>query len=170
MSGELSGAPFPTAAGRRQVTRLDRGLGGFLILLGVGIAVTAHGYTVGFMVDPLGPRALPYLVSGLFLLSGGALLLRRATAGKQHQESASTDSLALQATCTGVLLLFALAIPVLGFVPATTLATGAMARLFGGRWIPGLGVGLAFGLALLALFTLGFGMDLPPGLLFGGSL
>jgi len=171
------------------VNRLDTWLGGALVIVGGAVAVAARGYRVGFMVDPLGPRALPLLVSGIFLVAGSALILKgrrgsgsSSTAGQQEvtgppagqQEGSDPEEepspLGPQVGAAAILLAYSLAIPVLGFVLSTTLGTGALARLFGARWFPGLAVGLAFGLSLLALFSLGFGLDLPPGLLFGGSL
>jgi putative tricarboxylic transport membrane protein len=154
------------------MTRLDRWLGAFLVLAGIAIAGTARGFTVGFMVDPLGPKALPFLVAGLFGLGGGALLLRRKPLGDPglvEPTEPSKSKLGLQATSVGVLLLLAGLIIPFGFIPPTILATAALARLFGGRWISGLAVGLALALGLFGLFTLGFGLDLPMGELFGGG-
>ena len=65
-----------------------------------------------------------------------------------------------------VLLLLAALIPPLGFIPPTVLATGVLAKLFGGKWMPGLAVGLVLSLSLYGLFALGFGLELPMGELF----
>ena len=152
------------------MTHLDRWLGAVLVLVGTAIAAAARGFTVGFLVDPVGPRALPYLVAALFVLGGGALLVRRPSATPEAPGPASPKRLAAQGTSVAVLLLYAATIPLMGFVLSTVLATGALARLFGGRWLPGLAVGLAFGLGLYGLFAYGFGLELPVGLLFGGRL
>jgi len=148
----------------------DRVLGALFVLLGGWIFAVARGFTVGFLVDPVGPRGLPYLVAGIFTVGGGALLLRKAP-GPATPERTAEGARALARWCggLGVLLLYATGIPLLGFVPSTVLGTGALSRLFGGRWLPGLAVGLALGLGLLGLFSLGFGMDLPTGALFEGG-
>lgn len=149
------------------MTNLDRWLGAVLVLVGMAIAATARGFTVGFLVDPVGPRALPYLVAALLVLGGGALLVRRTSAGGEARGPASPKRLAAQGSCVAVLLLYAATLPLVGFVPSTVVATGALARLFGGRWLPGLAVGLAFGLGLYGLFAYGLSLELPVGLLFG---
>ncbi len=147
---------------------LDRWLGVVLVVTGITIAGAARGYTVGFMVDPLGPRALPYLVAGLFALSGvGILKASRDTQG-DDEPPGSASTLRSQAFTVTVLLLLASLIPYLGFIPPTVLSTAALAKLFGGRWAPGVVVGLMLSLGLYALFALGFGMDLPMGAVFGG--
>ena len=165
---------------------LDRWVGATLVALGFGVAGTARGYTVGFLVDPLGPRALPYLVAALLALGGGVMAFRR-TAGRGpfpggevlpragapegpeailRARGGLARSLLAQSACVGVLLLYVGAIPPFGFFLPTVLAGGALSRLFGGRWLPGLGVGLVLGAGLYGLFTWGFGLQLPVGALF----
>lgn len=151
--------------------RLHRWLGAFLVLTSVAIAGAARSYTVGFLVDPVGPRGLPYLVAGLFLLSGGALLFRKEPATAQpHAQPPSRAPLGPQAICIGILIFYAAAIPLLGFLLSTILAMAGMSRLFGGRWLPGLLVGLVFALSLYGLFAYGFALELPAGTLFGRGL
>jgi putative tricarboxylic transport membrane protein len=150
--------------------RLDRFLGVSLLGAGVGIFGAARRFTVGFLVDPVGPRALPYLVAGIFAVGGVSLLVRRGPG--PEDSSAPTGpgaSFASQGLCAGALLLYAVSIPMLGFLASTVLATSALSRIFGGRWLAGLGVGLALGLGLYGLFSYGFGLDLPPGSLFAGG-
>jgi putative tricarboxylic transport membrane protein len=165
-------------------------MGATLVGVGLAVAATARGYEVGFVVDPVGPRAVPYLVAGLLILGGVGMLRRRSTepasatddgsptaalGGEEKQEAQGPDleqgrPVLAQGVCVGVLLLYAAAIPLLGFVVPTILAGGALARLFGGRWLHGLGVGLFLGLSLYGLFAWGFGLELPVGaLLQGGS-
>ena len=165
-------------------------MGAALIGFGSAVAATARGYEVGFVVDPLGPRAVPYLVAGLLILGGIGMLLRRPpaqavatvdgspTGASRGGEPRETQGLGLeqgrpilaQGACAGALLLYAAAIPLLGFVVSTILASGALARLFGGRWLHGLGVGLFLGLGLYGLFAWGFGLDLPVGAIFQGRV
>ena len=160
------------------------------MLMAVAIGAAARTFEVGFLVDPLGPKALPFLVTGLFLVGGLALLLFPAGGGAPGEDGvwarrgsrpgSLRDPRRLPATpgkagrsqvyCILVLLGYASALPFLGFVVSTSLATGALSRVFAGRFLPGLGVGLAIGLGLFGLFTLGFGMELPVGLLLGGEL
>ncbi len=170
----------------------ERWLGGLLVLAAVGLGATARTFSVGFLVDPLGPKALPYLVAGLFLVGGMALLCARTSGegsdegvdeaigvgedpGPRPGEERDLTSQAggpwrAQGVALLILLGYAAALPLLGFVASTALATGALSKVFSGRFLQGLGVGLALGLGLFGLFTLGFGMELPPGVLLGGEL
>jgi putative tricarboxylic transport membrane protein len=145
---------------------MERWLGGFLALLAVGVALTARTFDVGFLVDPLGPKALPYLVAGLFLV-GGVVLLYSPTGARP--EADASKPWPAQGLCLLILLGYAGALSIVGFVPSTALATGALAKVFSGRFLNGLAVGLALGLGLFGLFSLGFGLELPVGLLFGGD-
>jgi putative tricarboxylic transport membrane protein len=150
-------------------------LGGSLVLVAGAVGVTARTFEVGFLVDPLGPKAIPYLVAGLFLVGGVALLLlpTRERPGEQPVAPGSVseveDGWRPQALSILILLGYASTLPLLGFVLSTGLATGALSRVFDGRFLRGLGVGLALGLGLFGLFTLGFGMELPVGLLLRGE-
>ena len=101
------------------MTNLDRWLGAVLVLLGMAIAATARGFTVGFLVDPVGPRALPYLVAALFVVGGGALLVRQTAVPEDARGPASPKRLAAQGTCVAVLLLYAASLPLVGFVLST---------------------------------------------------
>ncbi|MBT8398160.1 MAG: tripartite tricarboxylate transporter TctB family protein [Gemmatimonadetes bacterium] len=163
---------------------LDRWLGASLLVLAFGLAAAARTFDVGFLVDPLGPKALPYLVIGLFLVGGMALLLaphgpgpsgEGAAQSLEEEGAARGDGRASktwpdQALCLLILLGYAAALPLFGFVPSTAMATGALSKVFSGRFLWGLGVGLALGLGLFGLFTLGFGMELPLGIFLEGDL
>jgi putative tricarboxylic transport membrane protein len=72
-----------------------------------------------------------------------------------------------QAVALAILVAYALTLPVLGFVVGTAVASGALSKVFGGRLLPGLVVGLLFGVGLFSLFALGFGLELPVGVIFG---
>ncbi len=162
---------------------MDRWLGGVLVALGVSIAATAHGFSIGFLVDPLGPKALPFLVAGLFVLGGSSILVQsRRTdragsiggdqgleAGMEPEgESQNGGEKAVwkQVGSVGILLGMAALFPILGFLLPTILATAGLARLFGSRWLQGLAVGVVLGLGLYVLFAWGFDLDLPVGSLF----
>ena len=68
-------------------------MGGALLLL-VALAIGAEGLTfnVNFLTDPLGPKALPLLVAGLFGLAGAGLLREaRRAGGAESTEPASAS-------------------------------------------------------------------------------
>ena len=60
--------------------RTDRISGLVLLAAAAAIAIEARTFNVGFLTDPLGPKALPFFAGGLLGL-GGLLLVIRPDAG-----------------------------------------------------------------------------------------
>lgn len=135
-------------------------LGSLAVGLGaVAAAAEALTFQVHFPTDPLGPAAFPLVGAGLVAL--GALSLWRdptVAAPWPAREGARRIGLA-----TVSFLAYALLLAPLGFVVATTLEFAALASLFGGRGARSLVAGLAFALALFALFVYALGLPLPLG-------
>ncbi|MEK9509746.1 tripartite tricarboxylate transporter TctB family protein [Gemmatimonadota bacterium Y43] len=132
----------------------DRAWGIALVAFGVATAALALRFRVAFVTDPLGPRAFPWLASGFLVFAGIALFRRPGDHGPWPEAPVRRRLLLLVA----VLVAWSALLPWLGFVLPTAGATGALARLFGAPWTPGLaaGTGLALALHLLFVFALGF--------------
>ncbi len=130
-----------------------------LVSLGFVALVLARDFTVAFPTDPLGPRAFPWLAAGLLVVCGVWTTLR----AKPHPGEGPSAPPARAWLALLSFPAFALALDPLGFVAATTLEFGLLARLFGGRWTAGLGVGALFSVALFLLFVQGLGLPLPTG-------
>lgn len=143
----------------------DRALGLATIGLAAAIALVARTYTVGFVTDPLGPRALPYLVAGLLACGGAALVASPRLALPPLTGPVVFRQVAVLAVLFG----YAAALDWIGFVPATALGGAALARAFDGPWVRGLAAAVAFAGILYAVFAVGFGLALPVGRLFGGG-
>jgi putative tricarboxylic transport membrane protein len=144
------------------VSRLERVTGMAIVLLGVGTALVARGFRVGFLTDPIGPRALPWLASALLGL-GGVLMIVRPMPRARGAPTAARGRVIL---AVATFALYAIVLASLGFILATTLLMVLLARFFGGRIVPGLVAGLVFSASLWLLFAHVLGVPLPVGSLF----
>ena len=140
----------------------DRIVGGVLLLGGIAIGAAATTYRVGFMTDPVGPRALPYLTAFMIAAAGLALLARpRSDRLQLHAESGTRTVGAGVAFAA-----YALVLPVLGFFTATAAVVLALARLFGGPWRAALVSALVTAGTLWLLFVALLQLPLPVGSLW----
>jgi putative tricarboxylic transport membrane protein len=62
------------------------------------------------------------------------------------------------------LVAWSILMPIMGFVPTTTVEIALLGRLFGARPVPGLASGLIVSGALWLLFGFGLGLPLPLGI------
>lgn len=139
--------------------RRDRVGGAVIVLVGLVIAVQARTFTVGFLTDPLGPKALPYLVAAL-LVAGGAGLIVAPGPGTDWPDAASWRR---TATAMFAFIGYAALLPMLGFLLATWGCMVALGWLFGAPWMRNaVGAGV-FTVALYVVFSLLLGLTLPVG-------
>ena len=148
--------------GTRSGVKSDRITAGLLISAALLIAFESRTFTVGFVTDPLGPKAFP-LVSAFLLLVGGVALLFRPGV-----ETKWPRGYQLLRVATGVLCLFAYALllGVLGFFTTTMLLIAVFSLQLGGRPIPALLSAAGISGALYALFVYALDIVLPLGSLF----
>lgn len=140
----------------------DRVAGAALVALALGAAFEARTFTVGFLTDPVGPRAIP-LVAAALLGAAGVAILRQPATGGGWPGPGRWRGLALAALS---LLAYAALLAPLGFVLATTLEVAFLSRLFGGRPWRSLLAALGFTVVLYVLFVHGLALSLPTGRLF----
>ncbi|MBI3983141.1 MAG: tripartite tricarboxylate transporter TctB family protein [Gemmatimonadetes bacterium] len=144
--------------------RSDRIAGAAALVGALAIALEARGFSVDFLTDPLGPKALPLFAAGL-LAAGGLLTLLRPEQ-EPHWPDAGGRTRAVIAGAS--FLLYAWLLFPLGFFLATALEGAVLARLFGGRIVQCVVAGLAISVLLFALFGWALGLALPVGSLMSG--
>lgn len=106
----------------------DRIAGGSLVLVGIALALEATTFDVAFMTDPVGPKALPLLVAAMLVAGGVAALLRpRADVALPEREA-----IVRMGSAVAAFLLYAAALPWLGFFLSTTLVVTALSVLYRG--------------------------------------
>jgi len=146
----------------RTGTTSDRTAGALVILMALLVAFESRTFTVGFVTDPLGPKAFP-LVSALLLLAGGVAIQFRPGMDSNWTTWRRLLRVGVAAVC---LLAYALLLGFIGFVTATMMVVAVFAVLLGGRPLPAIVTG-AIGAALLyGLFSYLLDIALPVGSLF----
>ncbi len=136
----------------------DRAVGILLFLLAVGYGLEALGLEAEYLADPLGPKAFPLLLAAVLL---GLSLLMVAFPGPGAWPG--FPAWARQGVALLSFVVYAYALVPLGFVLASSLEVGLLARLLGAGWAKGLAAGFAFALALYLTFVFGLGIPLPLG-------
>ena len=153
---------------------MERGLtletlfGVVLAVAGAGIAAVSWTYGFGTLARP-GPGLYPFFVGIAIALFAGFTVvaqLRRSSAGEAPLDRIARRRLALM---SGIYIFWVAAMPVLGYVLVTLLATYALAKTLDleGQVKP---VAVAAGTALFiyVLFDHWLYIDLPRGMLGGG--
>jgi putative tricarboxylic transport membrane protein len=122
----------------------------------------ATGFPGGSAYDALGPRLLPYIVAVGLVLTGLPILVG---AFWQHRP-AQPEALDLLPVILILiaLLIAALLIRTIGWIPVAGLVFALGARAFGSRRVVlDLALGLTFGIVTFVLFNYGLGLNLPAG-------
>lgn len=143
-------------------TLSDRVAGALVISMALLIALEARTFTVGFVTDPLGPKAFP-LVSAVLLLVGGVALEIKPGFVSGWPPAKQLLRAAVAAFC---LLAYALLLGLLGFFTTTLLVVAVFGLLLGGRPVPSIISAAAVSALLYLLFFYLLGIALPLGSLF----
>lgn len=141
------------------MTTGDRATGAALTLLGVAAAAEASTFDVAFMTDPVGPKALPYLVAAMLVAAGLAAMARPRETGAAPGHPA----LLRLAAAVLALVAYALALPFVGFFTSTTLVVGGLALLYRGPPVASLAAAALLSGALWLLFVRALALPLPVG-------
>ena len=110
-----------------------------LLVVCAGLAIMAWPYQAAFSYEPVGPRAFPLLMLALMAL-GLIYMIFRPSPVVHSEEDPQLDRQTLTkiGLCVLLLLVFAGTFEPLGFILSSALVGIPMARLYGGRWLPGI--------------------------------
>jgi putative tricarboxylic transport membrane protein len=135
-----------------------------LLAVAVVYAVEARGFETGFIADPIGPRAFPYVLGMILSVLSLSLL------AKPDEESVwPLASFSRQSGLVVVgLLLYAAILTRLGFLLSTCLLSTLVSIVFGGRRWRALAFGVASSLLTYLVFDRVLGLSLPVGTVFAG--
>ena len=142
--------------------KTDRVSGVLLTAAGLAMALEASTFDVGFLTDPVGPKALPFLAGAIFVVAGLRL------AARPGPEPAWPARTTLTKMALGVLafLAYAAFMPSLGFFVSTTLVMTALSVLFGGGKRQSVLAAASLSGVLWYLFVWGLSLPLPLGSLW----
>jgi len=158
----------------RRVDRAQYGLAAFLTVVGAYVIYDASGLQEGFADNPLGPRAMPYLVGSVLLLL--AVLLAVATARGDVPEAEAGEDVdlgepsdwATVAKLVAVFVLNLVLIDTLGWAITGALLFAGCAAVLGSRTnVRDLAIGAALSVGTWYGFYVGLGVPIPPGVLDG---
>ena len=128
-------------------------------MVGALVGVEATTFDVGFLTDPVGPKALPFLVAGMLLVSGVGTFVHPAPAGHAPGHPAALR----MAAAVVAFLLYAVALPWLGFFLSTSLVVATLGFLFGGRPAQSCAFAVLLSTVLWLLFGSALALPLPIG-------
>jgi hypothetical protein len=135
-----------------------------LLVLGLAISVTSWGYGFGSLKQP-GPGLYPFFIGVAIAVFSLFILISELRSGtsKPPLDKAGARTLALM---TLTFCLWIVAMPLLGYVVVTLLATVAFCKIMKLEgWRKPLAVSAGTALFIYALFDLWLYVDLPRGLL-----
>jgi putative tricarboxylic transport membrane protein len=137
-----------------------------LLVVCAGLAIMAWPYQAAFSYEPVGPRAFPLLMLALMAL-GLIYMIFRPSPVVHSEEDPQLDRQTLTkiGLCVLLLLVFAGTFEPLGFILSSMLIGIPMARLYGGRWLPGAVIISLMSIGLYLLFDKVMDVPLPLGLL-----
>jgi putative tricarboxylic transport membrane protein len=143
-------------------------------VIGLGLLIFAALYfqqsfaiTTGFAPDRLGPTFFPRLLAAVLALLA-LMLIARAAGNRSERAPPPTARVGVFIGVVGLMALYALALPRVGFLLGTPVLVGIVVALMGLReWRPLLGTAIGVTLALYLVFDRFLHVLLPPGLLSG---
>jgi len=138
---------------------VDRATGVALVLFGTVVAVEASTFNVAFLTDPVGPKALPLLVAVTLVFAGAWTAARPREAVRLPSRASLPGMIA----AAGAFLVYAAALPWLGFFVSTSLVVTALALLYRGPILPSLASGVGLSAVLWILFVRALALPLPVG-------
>lgn len=163
------------APAERGVDHAELGLAAGLLCVGALVVYDASRLTTTLVeTGPVGPKAVPYTVGGLLMVTSVLLAVDVIRGGRGEAETGEDIDLAADVDWSRLSLLVlvflgaSLAIPYAGFpISGAMLFWGATVVLGGRRWLwdPVVATGVAFGSYLV--FTHSLGISLPAGVLDG---
>ena len=157
-----AGSQSAAALSSSQAGRAGRIAGMAILIVAIVTAILASGFRVGFLTDPIGPRALPWLAS-LLLGMGGVIMIARPG---PTPTSIAAPMRANVSLAIGAFVMYAIVLPLAGFVLSTAFLMAVLARFYGGRWVHGIAAGVIFSGSLWLLFARALGVPLPLGAIF----
>lgn len=137
----------------------DRVLGGACLLLAAFFIWQATQIKLGFIVDPLGPRAFPIIVGGVLALAGLYPIFKPDEAPDWPNLSGLVEI----GFAIAVLIAYAMLLTRLGFTVATAMAASILAWRLGCRPVTAAVAGMVIAVSIYAVFHLVLGLSLARG-------
>ncbi|MEM8916258.1 MAG: tripartite tricarboxylate transporter TctB family protein [Pseudomonadota bacterium] len=136
----------------------DRILGVVLAVVALAFIASATQIQLGFLSDPLGPKAFPILVGSVAFICAVTMII-------QPDEEPKWPGLFILfklAFAVAILFGYAYSLKPLGFLIPTALAAGLLSYQIASRPIASVVTGIGLSLGLFAIFKFALGLGLSP--------
>ena len=130
-----------------------------LAIAGAAVGIEATTFDVNFLTDPIGPKALPYLVAFILAVAG----LHAAVRPQPDIAWPSREVIWKITGAAGAFFLYAIALGFLGFFVSTTLVVAVLSHLYGAAPRHGLPAATLLSTALWVIFVQLLALPLPIG-------
>ncbi|MCB2052700.1 MAG: tripartite tricarboxylate transporter TctB family protein [Geminicoccaceae bacterium] len=137
----------------------DRVLGGIGLVLAAFYIWQATTIQVSFISDPVGPKTFPIII-GLLLAVSSLVIMLKPDAEPHWPAIGRLAEIALAVV---VLVAYAMALPAVGFVAATAVASAFLSWRLGTAPLPAVAAGVAIALGIYVVFHLILGLSLAEG-------
>jgi putative tricarboxylic transport membrane protein len=137
----------------------DRVLGVACLLLAALYAYFAAQTEIGFMSDPLGPKAFPFIIAGVLALAGIYPILRPDPA----PDWPAPGRLLEIVFAVAVMIAYTYALPVAGFVASTAVTAGLLSWRLSAKPIAAVIAGVVIAVGIYGVFHLVLGLSLARG-------
>ncbi|WP_417680398.1 tripartite tricarboxylate transporter TctB family protein [Roseibium sp.] len=137
----------------------DRIFGVVGLLLSIGYAWSALIIQESFLSDAVGPKAFPLIIAGVLALASIAIFLKPDAEPHWPPLGRFLEI----AAAIGVMVVYALALPEIGFVIATAVAASYLTWRLGTSPLGSLVTGTLTSLGIYAVFHLALGLSLARG-------
>ena len=136
--------------------------GVLLVLGGILGGLETTTFETFFMTDPIGPKALPGLAAFVLVLAGAHVTVRPST----DYSWLTSGALIRTGSATLAFLLYAVALPLVGFFASTTVVVATLSALFGATLRKAIPAAAMLTGGLWLIFVAGLGLPLPIGSLW----
>lgn len=136
----------------------DRIFAIIILLIAVNYGYSAIGIREGFMSDPLGPKAFPFMLTAITIVCALVVLVKPS----DTSEESWPDAIGFLRVfgLSAILFLYALALKPFGFLIPTFLVSAAISYLIFPKMQTALLTGVGLSLGLFALFKLVLNLSL----------
>ena len=137
----------------------DRVFGVFTLLISIFYIFSAYIVEESFISDHIGPKTYPYIVS-LFLISSSLFLIFKPDTKPKWPKLGKIIEILMTAL---ILIMYAIFLPVIGFVFSTFLASSFISWRLGAKLSSAFTAGLIISITIFILFRKILGLSLATG-------
>jgi len=134
----------------------DRITGFIFAVLALAFAAGASQLEMPFFADPLGPKAFPFLISGIGFIASASMVFKP----DDDPSWPGLDTLFRLVLAAGILIAYAYLLKPLGFLLPTALASALLSYQIRPKLFQNICIGIVLAIGLFIIFKHGFGLGL----------